>query len=529
MQFHTATRLGRPVAACITAAVLAALGAGCGDNNGSGSGSNMNSSGSGAVRTGRTTEMNDSGKGTGGSMGSTQFFPHGTKNDAILRMDVAGPKSVAVNKPATFNFTITNVSDILVHGVILSSNNKDGMAMTSSGQAGMALDDKTVGYPVGDLQPGESKTVALTGSATKVGMVDTCYTALFTPPALCTMVQVTNPAVELMVEAPTEADICKPVQYKYTVKNTGSGTAHNVMIKEELPEGLMTADGQKTVMADLKDIPQGESRTATADLKAARKGKFDGQAMATSEGGEAAPAQATSTTFHAPELAVAVTGPDSQYVNTDAKYTITITNKGDAPSAGTKLMVQRSRDQLASLNVENADSTGSVDLGTIAPNETKTVMATGQSVAGGNGTVVATAMSPCAGEAKGQVVTMFNTIPALLLETVDEHDPVKAGDTVVYDIKVTNQGSGPDNNVAVKAMIPEGLTYVSSDGPTQPTSEGMTLTFPTIPTLAPKASVTWKVSLKADKVGDVQFKTTATCDGTAPAEKSEPTKIVPAQ
>ena len=124
-----------------------------------------------------------------------------------------------------------------------------------------------------------------------------------------------------------------------------------------------------------------------------------------------------------------------------------------------------------------------------------------------------------------QAMTMFNTIPALLLETVDEVDPVKVGQNVIYDVKVTNQGSGPDMNVAVTATIPDGEEYVSTDGPTQPTVDGKKLTFPVIPSLGTKESATWKVSVKAVNAQDVQFKTTATCDGAAPAEKTEPTKL----
>ncbi len=61
------------------------------------------------------------------------------------------------------------------------------------------------------------------------------------------------------------------------------------MLTETLPDGLMTADGSKTVTNTIGDIPQGESRNFDAQLKASKVGPYDGSAVAKADG-EAAPA-----------------------------------------------------------------------------------------------------------------------------------------------------------------------------------------------------------------------------------------------
>ena len=49
---------------------------------------------------------------------------------------------------------------------------------------------------------------------------------------------------------------------------------------EPLPDGLVTAaDGKNSVMANLGDIPQGGEQSVTADLKAAKPGKYAGSAV----------------------------------------------------------------------------------------------------------------------------------------------------------------------------------------------------------------------------------------------------------
>ena len=339
------------------------------------------------------------------------------------------------------------------------------------------------------------------------------------------MVMVTNPAVELMVDAPASTDICKPLTYTYTVKNTGTGTAHGVMLHESLPDGLMTTDGKNAVDASMGDIEQGKSNQTVAMLKAAHAGKYDGTATVTTTGGEAPPAQPTSTTITAPKLAVAVAGPDSLATATAGTYKVTINNTGDAPSGPITLTLDRSP-EMGNVALANANPQGAVMLDSLAPGASTEVDATGNTgETPGTGKLQATASSACAGSVNGMVQTTIMSTPSLLLETVDEHDPVTVGGTVIYDIKVTNQSRGDDHNVAVTATIPDGETYVSTDGANQPTVAGNVLTFPVEPTLAAKASLTWKVSVKAVTAGDVQFKTTAKCDGTAGSEKAEGTTL----
>lgn len=523
MTFANTVRLSRSAAAVLAAAAFAVSLGGCasGDSQSSMSDNNTNSRSVTAQNTGSTKE--DMTK-----YDTARAFPTGDKGSSVLLVEAMGPKSVRLNHEANCMVKVTNLTDMPVKNVMLMSTSPDGFKMGNvtgaTAQPASADMGGKMGYAVGDLGPKESKTVTVTGTATKVGTIDTCYSVSYNPPTLCTNVMVTNPAIQLAVEAPADTDICKPVTYTYTVTNTGTGTAKNVTLEETLPDGLVTsADGKSMVSAPLGDIPQGQSRTAKAELKATKTGPLAGQAVAKSDG-EATQPQDTKTTVHAPVLAVEVTGGKSDYVGRSVPFQITVTNKGDAPAMNA--MVKVGHSGVGKVTAENVDSTGAISLGDLAPNASKTVTANAMSDAGGAATVIAEANAMCATAVSANGQATFNTIPAILLETVDEADPITVGQTVTYDITVTNQGSGPDNNLAVKAMIPDGEQYVSTSGPTQPTQDGQTLTFPVVGTLPTKQSVTWKVTVKAMRAGDVQFKTTATCDGTGAAEKTEPTKLV---
>ena len=288
MQFissHT-VRLGRRAAAILTTAAALAL-AGCqsgpvsndtmggGSNNSGGGGSpgsavrssdsgpgyNNNNNGGNTSNTNTSGNTQDNGS---GNFDTTAYFPNGSKSGEVLMLQAMGPRSIRMGKDATVQIKVTNLTGNTVHNVMLSSTNPDGFQVTGAGSATTQPMDKGMGFAVGDIGSKDSKTVTVTGMATKVGSVDTCYVATYNPPTLCTMLTVTNPAINLAVQAPADIDICKQATYTYTVTNTGTGTAHNVQVTEDLPDGLTTADGGKTVSNTIGDIPQGESRNFTA-------------------------------------------------------------------------------------------------------------------------------------------------------------------------------------------------------------------------------------------------------------------------
>jgi len=135
----------------------------------------------------------------------------------------------------------------------------------------------------------------------------------------------------------------------------------------------------------------------------------------------------------------------------------------------------------------------------------------------------ATAKGTCASPISTSCSTRVVGISAILLEKSDDPDPVAIGDTTTYTTKITNQGSAPDNNVRVVVTIaPELVPVSSADG----SIDGQTVTFPTVPSLAPKAVVTFKVVAKGVKAGVGYTKFSLTSDMlTSPVTATESTTI----
>ncbi len=116
--------------------------------------------------------------------------------------------------------------------------------------------------------------------------------------------------------------------------------------------------------------------------------------------------------------------------------------------------------------------------------------------------------------------------PAVLLQVVDEVDPVQLGTTTTYRITVTNQGSAPDTNIRVEAALEAQAELASAQGATAARAEGAAIRFEPLAELAPGASAVWTVSVKAVGEGDVRFQASVTCDElTRPVVETEATRF----
>ena len=120
--------------------------------------------------------------------------------------------------------------------------------------------------------------------------------------------------------------------------------------------------------------------------------------------------------------------------------------------------------------------------------------------------------------------TQVSGIPAILLEVVDLQDPVEVGGSVVYEIRVTNQGTAALTQVKLLCALAETQEFVSGEGVTPVSAEGGKVSLSPLARLEPKAEVAWRVTVKAVGQADARFRVDLTSDQfTRPVEEWEAT------
>ncbi len=442
----------------------------------------------------------------------------------------SAPATAMVNDQFTYNIVVSSLAQVPAKEVVVKDTLPDGIDYVSS-QPEAQVSGKTLTWSLGTMAGGSQAAIAVQVKATKTGRFTNCaeVTAAYGLSARdCAETVVTAPALALEKECPGEVIICEVIPYTLVVTNKGDGPATNVKINDPLPEGLTTEDGKTSIVIDAGDLGAGQSKKFTVNVKATRPGKFDNKATATADRGLTA-AATCSTVVRQPVLAVKKTGRNEQYVGRPVVFEITVTNTGDAPARDTILtdaVPAGAEFVSASDGGQSADGKVVWSLGTLEPKASKKVTITLKANQRGEIRNTATAQAFCA-QASAEAATPIKGIPAVLLEVIDNPDPIEVGSNTTYTIEVTNQGSSEGTNIVIKCTLPPEQEFVSGDGPTKGTAEGKVITFAPVPSLEPKAKVTFHVTVKGTKAGDVRFKTTMTTDqtGSVPVEETESTHI----
>jgi uncharacterized repeat protein (TIGR01451 family) len=493
-----------------------------------------------------------------GTVRQTLAYPTGDRRTSAILLEAQAPEEVRVGQPYTYVLRVTNLTDTPLHDVRVrdlsrsrdTADTMDDSARPAGAQAPAAetkpadskpaaetkpadskpaADAKAAATPargaaawnVGTLAPREAKTHEFTATADEVGNLSNCLSVAYTP-TLCMSVRVVKPELKITKNAPERALLCEEITYRYTVTNTGTGTARGVKVEETLPEGLVTAEGERrNISIDVGDLPAGQSREVSARLRATRTGEYAGRAVARAATDLEARSPDTTTAVREPVLAVQVEAPQARYVGEMVDYKLTVKNAGDADA----------RNVVVRLDAPGAaERLTDRDVGVIEAGKSKTItVSTRAGRQAGNLQLTATASATCAKQASNSASVAIRTAPALQLECVDGIDPIRVGGTTTYTITVKNEGTGPDSNVLIRATLPQEMQYVAAqkNAAADIKVDGQHLTFGPVKTLAAGATATWTIEAKALQPGDVRFGLELTSDSlTKPAVETEPTRIV---
>jgi uncharacterized repeat protein (TIGR01451 family) len=422
------------------------------------------------------------------------------------------PKVVRVNKPFEYQIKVTNVTDMVVTDVVVTDQISKNFTVTATEPEAQFKDGKLV-WNFTSLRQMESRTLKISGIANTIECVKTCAAVTYYIAPACGNTTVVEPKLALVKEAPETALLCEPFAIKYIVTNPGTGTLENIIIEENLPDGLLTEAGNSKLTVKIDSLGEGRSRAFTTNLKASKTGIFNSKATAKAEDLKAQ-AQ-TKTKILQPILAISKTAPRKQYLRRPINYKIKVTNRGDAAAEEVVITDQQPAGTTLVSTSEGSTVIGDKivwELGTIQAGESKTVdfalMANEAAVI--ENTVTATAI--CADAVSSTAKTNVAGISAVLLEVIDVEDPVEIGTTTTYIITATNQGTADDTNISIVCTLEANEQYVSSDGPTKAKANGNVITFAPLKSLAPKEAASWEVVVKAVKPGDVRFSVSMNTD-----------------
>lgn len=453
-------------------------------------------------------------------------YPTGEASGGALHVEKLLPAEISAGEQFKYLIVATSLIDGEIHNVNICDQLSSNFQVVSATPNPGSTAGNRYCWDLGNFGPRERKVIEVTATVSGGDMINSCADVTFDLP-LCATARVVRPALALEMSAPQQICACDPLPITYVVSNPGTGVARDVVVTQNLPQGL-TVNGQNTVTFNIPALNPGESREFQVTAQASGPGNFAHQANARSGSGQTAQASAGSTRIGQARLALTCNSPDRRLIGRAFSHEYTVTNTGDCPAENVTLTAAINGAQPTSISDGGVMQGSQIvwNLGTIPANGSRTVSINVNPSQPTTVTTRANVGGDCVNQASTECDTEVEGIPAVLLEVVDENDPVQVGEDEIYTITVTNQGSATDTNIVIVGQLENAVTFVSAAGATAGTHQNGRITFAPLASLPPKARASWQVRVRGVAAADSRFRVIMDTDQTTrPIEETEATNI----
>lgn len=410
-----------------------------------------------------------------------------------------------------------NVADVIVRDLV-----PEGATYVRS-EPPAEVSGKNLTWKFAEMDAGQFKDIKVWLRPDREGRIGSCAT-VFALSRVCAYGVVGKPSLALKKTGPATATLGQDISYTINVSNPGSAIARGVVVTDKIPEGLAHTSGQSTLTFNVGDLAPGQSRTIPVVLKGTKRGRHCNTASAASTNAGTAEAEAC-TTILVPGVELVKVGTKEQFLGKAADYTVTVSNTGD-----TKLTNLTITDTApaATRIISATDAAVNGNQATwrlpeLGPGEKKSFNLTLTSATAGTLNNAAAVASAEGQRASAEASTLWRGVGAILVEVVDDPDPILVGNNTTYTVRVTNQGSADLVNINTTATFPANIAPVATQ---HGTVTGQTVKFQTVARLASKGVVEFKLTARGVSAGDTRVKFTFTEEGlSSPIVEEESTRV----
>lgn len=395
--------------------------------------------------------------------------------------------------------------------VIITTTLPDSVSFIRS-QPEAKVDGRRVIWNIGHMDKGQCIPAKVWLRCEREGEQCVCFCVKATPVSFCALL-CAKPVLCCEKVGPVEVCPGDPVNYTITVTNVGTCTAEEVVVTDNIPDGLEAPNCAKTLTFKLGNLEPCQTKKVNLSLTAVKRGKVCNSIVVT-----ACNANQTScewcTTIACCNVECTKVGPKEQGIGKNADYQITVTNSGD--KVLTDVIVTDNAPSCTSIVAANgatiSGNTAVWKVRELKAGEKMTFNLTLTTCTPGFFTnrVHVTTCQGCTSCC--EFGTQWKGRPALNLCLSETEDSICVGDTTRYEVEVVNQGQEYDTNVRLVVRFPEEISPVSGSGAAAGTVSGQTVTFAPFANLAPRQTIKFYVDAKAKKSGDARVKAEVSSD-----------------
>lgn len=471
-----------------------------------------------------------------------------------LAVSMTGPASANVGELLTYKIDVSNPGDLPADEVAVELDILGSMEFVDSTQPTENLGNKLV-WRLGQLGARLQTSFQVRFRSQKQGSVTNCCRASAAGGLKangCATTTVGLASIDVCVTGPEQATVGEEAYFEITITNLGKTAATELLISDRLDPGLELKEdrGHRIIKNKLGDLAPGESTWIGVTLVVTAPGRLSqtievsGPTVATASAqtfltAVAAPADVTAPlatgelpglTPNAPlPLQLKISGPEKRAVGEKARFTIELTNSGATTLYGLKVINDFDQSlwpELATGGHHVEDNSMIWTVEELEAGRTKILEIHYQCDAASPKAVCRATVELSDGrrvvdETSLEITvapTVENPLPTmpeiepptddLDISVIGLRNPVRVGNNLTYEIRVTNNGTVPYRQLSLTATVPEGMTPdpLGISPPKLFKKDGQTIRFSPIDELQAGKTYTYRVPVRTSRVGNYQFR-----------------------
>ena len=445
-----------------------------------------------------------------------------------LALQKVMPEEVVIDQPATLKTVIQNVGRSVARNVTITDRIPQGTRLLSTTPEADVLPNGELRWSVGNLDPNVQLIVEMRVLPIREGEIGSVASVNYTGEA-SGRIAVTRPMLAVEVRAPAEVKLGEVASIEIIVSNPGTATVTNVVIVENVPDGLYHRDGRIMKHDEITVLRPKESMKVTLPLLCVGAGNLVNHVVVTADGNLMVEERTTIRAL-APVLNLEIVGSRNRFLERRSDYQLIVANKGNASAYNVALELTLPRAvQFVSTNqsgvYDSAAHTVRWALEELPAQEAGEIELIVLPAQKGEHSMRFTGVGENNLKAEAVLPVTIDGIPAITFDIVGDSNLVEIGKDVIYEIRVVNRGTKAAENVRVRAVLPEGMSFVRAEGGRFQANGGI-IQFETIPLLDPRSESAYRLSARSQTEGDHRINVQVISDDLrSPITKEESTRV----
>jgi hypothetical protein len=424
-----------------------------------------------------------------------------------IRVVTNGPSTMMLRQSGQYEIRVENRGSIDATGVIVRATVPEWAELRSRTASRGNVENETQGpterlvWRIDHLAAGASEQMFVRFTASQSGTFDLDVDWTLLPQKSVTQVKVQEPKLELTIEGPDQVVYGNSQTYKVRVLNPGDGTAANVVFT--LSPNSATPQSQR-----IGDIPPGKEAQFDVELTAQDLGDLQIHGLASADL-DLRTESIKAIKVAAAKLEAIFSGPELKYQNTNAMYSLQVSNTGAASSENILASLRLPPGVKYIDGMESAALQNNIlkwEIASLPPGATRDYQFRCAMTSNGEHLFAFDCSGTAAGNANVSIATRVESIADLVLTVSDPPAPAPIGSDVTYEIVIHNRGSKEATDVKTIAQFSHGIEPLRIEGQKGEVVTGQVL-FDTIPRIGAGQEVRIRVIAKADKAGHHRFRT----------------------